>query len=138
MKVTKIVKKYIQEQINNKIPMPEEEINPLIKEWNKILADCIERTHVALTKFAEEHKGEFTFGEWRDDFDTKAHNQILDRIDRINYCWLPVLTTKADKDFCIMRRKIQQKRDKAFKDIIVALELDGTKADLDRMLNEIN
>lgn len=128
MRVSKTVRDYIEKQVASKFAKTENELNYDLKctivnsandEYHQLMKQASEKITkqlIAKYKIAEdmvEEKSSYSyspFGTWK----TKIREL-------------------ADKD----RRVRQEEQTKKVNDIIVTLELGGTKADLEKMLSEI-
>lgn len=128
MRVSKVVREYIEKQVNAKYPKTENEQN-----FDK-LTDIVSKANEQYHKLMEQAK-EKIIEEISKDFNLPT--KCVDK--KTNYSYSPFGTwgTKerelADIDRQNRRVAINQK----VEDIIVNLELGGTKADLEKMLSEI-
>ena len=128
MRVSKVVREYIEKQVASKMPKTENElqfdklektINKANHEYHELMKQAKEQV---VAKLMQEHN---------------LSNNMVD--DRSSYSYSPFSTwgteerQKADIDHQNRRVAINQK----IEDIIVNLELGGTKADLEKMLSEI-
>lgn len=128
MRVSKVVREYIEKQVCAKYPKSEseiiaEEISNLVNKANQELLEEVDKAKkeianriiakYGLTK--EMGKQESAYHEYK--FST----------------WNSPIERKANTDKEKRRKAINQK----IEDIIVTLELGGTKADLEKMLSEI-
>ena len=127
MRVSKTVREYIEEQVANKFPKTESEL--YYEQTQQIISkagsEYAKRVEQAKQEIAEQIAQEYG---------------IVEDMAKINIRWCnPYETcgtkvrTQAETDR-IERRKVI---DKKINDIIVTLELGGTKADLEKMLAEI-
>ena len=128
MRVSKAVKDYIEKQVNARHPKTENELN-----FDK-LTDIVNDANTQYHKLMEQAK-EKIVEELAKEFNLPT--KCIDK--KTNYSYSPFGTwgTKerelADIDRQNRRVEINQK----IEDIIVTLELGGTKADLEKMLAEI-
>lgn len=131
MKVTKIVREFVEEEVNKKYPMPE-----LDKVAVAQLDKEISETKSRILKEA----GEFLFKKMKEAGLQLAEDVVGIKIDhwigcseqgRTYYNCVINNLQKAYDDAC---RIIKAKRERAIKDILVSLELGGTKKELMEML----
>lgn len=127
MRVSKAVREYIEKQVKARYPQTENELlyeqgQQLIRQASNEYAKRLETVKNDLAKQIAEEYG------------------ITEEIAKINVRWCnPYVTcetavrTKAETDKVERQKAIDEK----IEDIIVTLELGGTKADLERMLAEI-
>ena len=128
MRVSKTVREYIEKQVASKFAKTENEINYDLK--NTIVNSANDEYHQLMKKASEEIIKQLI-----------AKYKIAEDMveEKSSYSYSPFGTWKtqirelADKD----RRVRQEEQAKKVNDIIVTLELGGTKADLEKMLSEI-
>lgn len=128
MRVSKTVREYIEKQVANKMPKTENElqydkveqtINKANEQFHKLMEQAKEKVVEQLQK---------EYGLSTDMVMEKSHYSYSPFGS-----WNTEIRQKADTDRQNRRAKINQK----IEDIIVNLELGGTKADLEKMLAEI-
>lgn len=130
MRVTKTVKEYIEKCIREKVykkyeaeeaeaKRQNEEIQNFIENLEDILNECVEK-HIKI--FVEEHP-----------YTERS------RRERLIYFYTPINIIDRLKNSCVhnWRTRADIEVKEKVDDIIVTLELGGTRADLDRMLSEI-
>jgi hypothetical protein len=129
MRVSKLVREYIEKQVASKMSKTEnelkaEQIKELVNKANEEMTELINKAKKEISnqviakyglteemgKQAEESYHDYKFSIWNSPIEIKANTDERNRMIAI-------------------RHKIE--------DIIVNLELGGTKADLEKMLNEI-
>lgn len=126
MKVTKIIREYVEETINGIY-------EPLIKncdgdyyekkkEVDEILKKLADEFDVAAKKIIKENG--FSIDSWND----REKTIITYTCNFGNKEYRPILEK---------RRKLMDEKKQKVQDILVNLELDGTKAELDEMLKKI-
>ena len=127
MRVSKTVREYIEEQVASKFPKTESE---LYYEQTKEIVSKASREYEERLEKAKQEIAEQVAHEYG----------IVEDMATINLRWgSPYETcgtkvrTQAETDGVERRKAINKK----INDIIVALELGGTKADLEKMLAEI-
>lgn len=129
MRVSKVVREYIEKQVASKMPKTEnelkaEQVKDLVNKANQEMTELINKakkeiSNQVIAKYGlTEEMGrqeqssyqDYKFNSWNSPIETKANTDKQNRMIAI-------------------RHKIE--------DIIVTLELGGTKADLEKMLEEI-
>lgn len=139
MRVTKLIREYVENAVCEKMPMPAEPegITALKTEWDE-LNDRITKMAVAeYTAFFTAHKGECAPYYCDDDFnDTDAICRYIARKAGAN-CGSHTITFAARRAYDAERKAIGQKRKKAIEDILVSLELGANRAELEEMLSKI-
>ena len=127
MRVSKAVREYIEKQVKAKYPQTESEL--LYKQGQQLISQASDeytkRLEIAKNDLAKQIAKEYG---------------ITEEIAKINVRWGnpyetcgTAIRTKAETDNAERRKAIDEK----IEDIIVTLELGGTKVDLERMLAEI-
>lgn len=132
MRVTKVIREYITEQVKAKFPITEEE--KFYQEFNKTVNKKAEELQEKVKKYqaelAKQANRELGIEDWEND-------------DVLHFCStsyiFPVIG--YNNPYIQKARKAEQERkekiNKTIRDIIITLELGGTKADLDKMLAEV-
>ena len=129
MRVSKAVKEYIEKQVCAKYPKSEnelkaEQVRELINKANQEMTELMDKakkeiSNQIIAKYGlTEEMGKQEQGYYHD---YKFNN------------WNSPIEVKANTDKEIRRKAVNEK----IENIIVTLELGGTKADLEKMLNEI-
>ena len=131
MRVTKTVKEYIEERITEKV-MPKYELEKIEAERqlevkNKFFEELAKELEAIATERMEKFLAENPFLK-----KTKKQNISTVYYDSVNFTDRYLLSSVHN-----WRRRADVEVDEKVADIIVTLELGGTKADLDRMLSEI-
>lgn len=131
MKVTKIVREFVEEEVNKKYPIPELDkvaVAQLDKEIFETKSRILEEAGELIFKKMKEAGLQLTEGvvgieidHWigRGEQGRAYYNCVINNLQ------------KAYDDAC---RIIEAKRERAIKDILVTLELGGTKKELTEML----
>jgi hypothetical protein len=134
MRVTKVVKEYIEKQVRAKIEQKYQEEKKESNRIRDIKFDIEQRAREAAFEAAKVILDEAK--QYNDvlEYQTPSYNKISfwglnDWIQMKDACYL----NSVHKWESRMRNEIQE----AVQNIIVALELGGNKADLDRMLSEL-
>lgn len=125
MRVSKIVREYIETTVKEKVKMP-------VTEWDELFK------HYSV----EEKKVEKEIQNFAKDKINKLQEsfpmlEISNIIENRSCVYLSKIKSKEYEKFVEEENKIRIKRKDIINNIIVTLELGGNKSDLDRMLNEI-
>lgn len=132
MRVTKNIKEYIERHVQEKVYAKYEAERLEAERQNKILDEFWEKMTETVERQAEAMVSDFL----------EKNSDIVERSsdrDIVSYCSYVLHL----KDKCYInsvhkwRERANQEVRKIVDDIIVTLELGGTKADLDKMLSEI-
>ena len=128
MRVSKTVREYIEKQVASKFPKTEEELNyeQLSNLVNLANLKYDEKMSQLKDKVVAELMEEYNFP-----------RQVLCENYRIGYQQFSSWNTQARQDSDNARRVREKAVQEKIDDIIVTLELGGTKADLEKMLAEI-
>lgn len=131
MKVTKIVRDFVEEKVNEKYPLPvepKEAIELEHKELDNRVAEAMAAASEVLTTKLHElgvvYPAEITRME------ITSFNRISDKCGRIYVDYIRPIRDAYREE----KAEVEAKRAKAQKDILVSLELGGTKAELLEML----
>lgn len=129
MRVSKVVREYIEKQVNAKYPKTENELKA------EQVKDLVNKANQEMTELMDKAKREISnqiiakYG-LTEEMGRQEQNSYQDY--KFN-SWNSPIEMKANTDKQIRRKAINDK----IEDIIVNLELGGTKADLEKMLSEI-
>ena len=128
MRVSKVVREYIEKQVNAKYPKTEnelkaEQVKELISKANQEMIDLISK---AKKEISNQVITKYGLTEEMGKQDSQYHDYRF-------YSFNSPIEIKANTDRENRRKAVNQK----IEDIIVTLELGGTKADLEKMLQEI-
>jgi hypothetical protein len=132
MRVTKVIREYIEQKVEERYPMPEEVESAARFEYNELMARCTTFIKNEAEKFIKAYVADVdkvSYGGYSDCDEQK----IKDFVDRACASFGGV-TLKVDNERQEARRKLREKREKAVREIIVELELGATKADLADLL----
>lgn len=134
MRVTKIVKEYIEGKVIEHYPLPEKkesEVEAAYTEMRKHLNEII-KTEAEI--FIKKWVGEIDFVGWsssrRNDVDEQKIKDFVSKME-LDYSSI-VPKTKTEYENAV--NKVKEKRSQAIRNIILELELGGTKNDLDALL----
>ena len=131
MKVTKIVRDFVEEKVNEKYPLPVEPIEAIEQEREE-LAHRVAEAMAAASEFLAAKLRELGIVYPA----TVARIKItsFNRINNNNNCTYADYIRPIRDAYLEEKAKVEAKRAKAQKDILVSLELGGTKAELLEML----
>ena len=131
MRITKVVKEYIEERITEKV-LPKYELEKIEAERqlevkNKFFEELAEE----LEAIATERMGKFL-----------AENPFLERTERQNISTVYYDSVNITDRYLLSsvhnwKKRAKEEISNKTRNIIVALELGGTKEDLERMISEI-
>lgn len=130
MKVTKIVREFVEEEINKKYPMPVEPTEAIQQEKSK-LEYCVEEAVMAASEVltAKLHELGVIYPSVKrmkvtsfSRIDDKGNSVYVNYTRPVQKAWREEVT------------KVEAKRETALKNILVSLELGGTKKELMEML----
>ena len=129
MRVSKAVKEYIEKQVCAKYPKSEnelkaEQVKDLVNKANQEMVELMDKAKKEISNQIIEKYG------LTEEMGRQEQNSYQDY--KFN-SWNSPIEMKANTDRQNRKKAINEK----IEDIIVTLELGGTKADLEKMLNEI-
>ena len=130
MRVTKTVKEYIEKCVKEKVYKKYEAEEAEAKRQREEIGSFIENLEDTMNEYVEKHIKIFV-----------EEHPYAERDSRENFVLLYTPINVIDRHMMSSvhnwRRRADVEVNEKVADIIVTLELGGTKADLDRMLNEI-
>lgn len=137
MRVTKLVKEYIEERVSERYPLPEKKESGVEAAY----AEMRERLNEAIKEEAEifikEWVDEVDYVGWsssrRDNVDEQ---KIKDFVSGMHLDY-DAITPKSKSKYEKAVEETREKRRKAVRDIIVELEMGATKADLEALLAKL-
>ena len=136
MRVTKLIREYVEKVVCEKMPMPEEpaamadlrkEFSALGEKLDKMCADAYE-------KFFRDHQGECAPYYCDDDINDIERIAAYVQKKASVSCGSNTITLAAKRAYDKARHEVTEKRRAAIENILVTLELGGNQADLDAML----
>lgn len=131
MKVTKIVRDFVEEKVNEKYPLPVEPTEAIAREREELVhrvAEALAAASDALT--AKLHALGVVFPADIARMEVTSFNRINTKGDRSYADYVFPIRDAYRED----KAAVEAKRAKAQKEILVSLELGGTKAELLEML----
>ena len=124
MRVTKIIREYVEKTIKEKMPYGEPTIT--YKQHCQSLNDLTSQLNEKINAYAEELLA--SVGNLTEGFTIKkSHWSIFE-----SSSWNSPMHTAAS----VHERQVRENREKAIENILVELELGATKADLERLIAE--
>ena len=138
MRVTKVIREYIEEKVTERLPFPEKPKGIEIDEFDNFEKKLIEEVVGKYTTYITDN-----FGKIRVDARWAMGDRVNDILavkecvkDRISEPHLTIFSV-ARKEYDQECKHIREERAKAVKEITVSLELGGTRAELEEMLAKV-
>ena len=134
MRVTKVIKEYIERKVNEAYPLPIKK-DAIRKEFEQLKEEVGKLYKEKALEFVEKYKGKIGlgFGASLDQSLEKAK----DYIDEHLFVSICGFVTEEDVLYKKEVEKVKAMRQEALNNIIITLELGGSKAELDAMLKEL-
>ena len=133
MKMTKAIREFIEEQVNDRLDEMTATRNAELEAQAELAKsnwdNAMENARIAFNNQLAEMAQQFGYAYETYNGKTCPPNVSLSCVD-VRY--LPAV--KAHRDF---KREVEEKKRKAIKDIIVSMELGGTKAELMEMISKL-
>lgn len=136
MRVTKLIREYVEKVVCEKMPMPAEPtgMTALRKEWDTIIESLEQHAATVAIQFFTAHKGECAPYYCDEDLnDTERIANYLRKKVSVNF-GSHTLTYAERVAYDKAKAEVSKARKEAIENILVTLELGGSKADLDAML----
>jgi len=135
MKVTKIVREYIVDSVNAKYQPIIDAINAKYSGAKEECEKVREQTRVELNKIAMNMYRERLAPFYDEEEMAYSFDRDINLVcDPLRYNCRTIKEKKRDEEIA----KISKEKEDTIKNILITLELGGTKADLDRLLSEVN
>lgn len=125
MRVSKIVREYIENEIEKKIPIPRTEYDEIMDNYRK----SAQKVEESIREFANNQIEALK--------ELYPELDIRNNVDDVRLFSLSLFANKLYQKHTQEVQKIKEVREATLNNIIVTLELGGNKSDLDRILNEI-
>lgn len=138
MRVTKVIREYIEEKVAERLPFPEKPNCVELDKFSDFQDKLIEETVGKYTTYITENfdkirvDARWVCGDKVNDI-VAVRECVKDRITKPNLSIFSVARKEYDKE-C---DRIRTERIKAIKEITVSLELGGTRAELEAMLAKV-
>ena len=139
MRVTKLIREYVENAVDERIPLPAEPegITALKAKWDELNERITKMAIAEYEAFFTAHKGECAPCCCVDDFnDIDSIIRYINKNARAN-CGSSTLSFAAKKAYEAERRAVGQKRRETINEILVSLELGANRAELEEMLSKI-
>ena len=136
MRVTKLIREYVEKSVAKAMPNKKEEADKIQVEYEEMTKDINDYAKKRMSEFAEKHKGDirgYYSGYGYDQFE-KEKKYLIKEV----HAYIPSIRTKPSDEIYEENKKLAEARKNAIEDILINLELGGTKADLDRMIAELS
>lgn len=130
MKVTKLIREYVEEKVRESYPKSAEELawEEHGKNINEAITEANERVFEYAKKLAEELNARYGFPVDSNLSACNHYNSVRNKYD---------CDSEIYRAYRKARDERQQKIEETIKEILITLELGGSKADLDEMLANI-
>lgn len=134
MRVTKLIREYVTEEVNKKFPITDNThpYKVAFKKWENIEQDIADKINEYANSLIEqaEAENELPLG-WK--------LNLIKSSDKIDFYtpWAYADKPQIEKDYCDWQKSQKEKRKKYIDDILITLELGGSKTDLEKMLSEV-
>ena len=139
MRVTKLIREYVENAVDEKIPLPAEPegITALKAEWDEFNERIHKMVAAEYVAFFTAHKGECAPYYCDADFnDIDAISRYINKNTRVG-CDSHTLSFAAKKAYEAERSAVGKKRRGTINEILVSLELGANRAELEEMLSKI-
>jgi hypothetical protein len=135
MKVTRLIKEYVEKSVAKAIPYEKYKESSLREEYDAIVDEIKNFANSKIEKFFLEHKGKVKA--YYGDYDYEHLEENLACVKRDMSIRLCCLRFKSEDDVDKINKELAVLRKNAVEEILISLELGGTKDDLDRMIAEL-
>ena len=135
MRVTKLIKEYVEKSVCEKMPYPEKPVDTVTDEYNALLDSLETHCKNAIKEFTYRHGGEFYFSYSGYEAD-KIDQQVAygEKNCNLRYPSINSLVIKEYNEACT---KMREKRRDVIDNILLSLELGANRAELEEMLSKI-
>lgn len=133
MRVTKLIREYVEKTVNEKLPLPEQTPDPIKEEHEQLLETLQQHCKTVMADFARKYAGEFSYN-WSGYSMDNTEMQVQYAMRNMETRGCSAITTKQSQDYDAKCKEIRAMRAATIENILVTLELGGSKADLDAML----
>jgi hypothetical protein len=135
MRVTKLIKDYVEKTVKEKMPTPEKPVNTLQEEYNALIDSLEAYCRNSVKDFLRKHGGEFYFS--YSGFGADEIEKQIAYADRKISLYYPNVKTLAEEDYEKLCKEMIKKRNATINEILVSLELGANRAELEEMLSKI-
>ena len=134
MRVTKLIKEYIEERVSERYPLPEKKESGVEAAYTKMRDRLNKVIKSEAEIFINQWVDEIDYVGWRgsrkDDVDEQ---KIKDFVSGMHLDY-DAITPKSKSEYEKAVEETREKRRKAIRDIVVELEMGASKADLEALL----
>lgn len=135
MKVTKLIREYVEKSVAKAMPNKKVPDCSAREEYYALEDEIKAFAEKKFDEFMSKHKGEVKAYYGGYDYD---HSEETAHYIKKEICFrFPGLRYKAEDSMHKENEEISEARKEAIENILISLELGGTKADLDRMIAEL-
>lgn len=135
MKVTKLIREYVEKKVKEKMPDPVKPKDTLADEYAALIDSLEIYCRNAVKEFARNHGGEFYFSYSGYGADMiEAQIAYAGKKCDLVYPRLNALVIDNYNEVC---KEMTKKRNATIEDILISLELGANRAELEEMLNKI-
>ena len=135
MKVTKLIREYVEKSVAKAMPSQKYAESPIREEYDAVIDEIKNFANSKIEEFFLKHKGEVK--PYYGGYDYEHFEENLVHAKRELSIRLSTLKFKSEDEVDKINKELAVARKNAIEDILVNLELGGTKADLDRMIAEL-
>ena len=135
MRVTKLIREYVEKTVKEKMPNPAKPTDTLSEEYGALIDSLEAYCRNAIKEFVYQHGGEFFFSYCGCDADkVEFQATYVDKQCELRYPRMNSLLIEKYNKTC---KEMTQKRQATIEDILVSLELGANRAELEEMLSKI-
>jgi hypothetical protein len=135
MRVTKLIREYVENAVAERMPMPKRPTDTLREEYEALTESLNAYCRNAIKEFARNHGGEFYF--LYSGYDANEVDALISYADHNCDLRYPGLRSVAANDYDKLCKEMKAKRNAIVNDILVCLELGANRAELEEMLAEV-
>ena len=137
MRVTKLIREYIEERVSERYPLPEKKESGVEAAYTEMRERLNEIIKAEAEAFIQKWVGEVDYVGWSSSRkDNVDEQKIKDFVSAMHVDYNSI-TPKAKSEYEKAVDEVKDKRRKAVRDIIVELEMGATKADLEALLAKL-
>ena len=135
MRVTKLIREYVEKTVKEKMPNPVKPTDTLSEEYDALVESLEAYCRNAIKEFVYQHGGEFYFSYCGYDADkVEFQAAYVDKQCELRYPHINSLLIEEYNKAC---KEMTKKRNATIEDILVSLELGANRAELEEMLSKI-
>ena len=135
MRVTKLIREYVEKTVKEKMPNPAKPTDTLSDEYDALIDSLETHCRNAIKEFVYQHGGEFFFSYSGYDADkVEFQAAYADKNCELRY---PRVNSMLIEEYNKTCKEMTKKRNATIEDILVSLELGASRAELEEMLSKI-